>query len=498
MKIALAMIVAPTEEESVHLEKCLSNVSPHVDGIFITITGNSPHVKSVAEKYNAVISYYEWDSNFGKARHFNFSQVPKEFDYILWADADDTFSNLDKLRETIEDNQADAYLLFYLYAFDEFNEPVVVHPKTMVIKNDGCLEWNEKDFLHEDFKQNREIKSFFIHGIERVHNATPKKFDKAKLRNIVVAKKHVKELPEDPRSYWNLANSYKACSKDKQALASFDKFLQRSQSDDEKYIARIRMAECHFILGNITTAIEMLRYAIGIKPELPDAYTQIGSFYLEMKQYQKAVDFLKLALDKKPQYHNIVVYNPRDYDYVPMMNLAKAYFALHLPSLAYELLKACLKIYPNDKKLSSLVETIKVESEKFEKIAKIYERLKDEDSAEIIKQELSMLSVDFQAHPMICNLRNNKLIKNESSGKDIVYYCGFTEEVWTPETAQTKGIGGSEEAVINLSKRLVREGWNVTVYNNCGHKELNFDGVVYKPEKSPALRLRDKFREDYY
>lgn len=200
MKIALSMIVAPTDNEAVCLEKCLNNVSPHVDGIFITITGKNKNVQKVAEKYNANISYYDWDSNFGRARNFNFSTVGKEFDYILWCDADDVFKNLEKLRPTIEKSNDDAYLMFYLYAFDEFNEPIVVHPKTMVVKNDGCLVWNDKDFLHEDFKETREVKSRFIKGIERVHQSNPERFNAAKERNIIVAKKHLKELPDDPRS----------------------------------------------------------------------------------------------------------------------------------------------------------------------------------------------------------------------------------------------------------------------------------------------------------
>ena len=46
---------------------------------------------------------------------------------------------------------------------------------------------------------------------------------------------------------------------------------------------------------------------------------------------------------------------------------------------------------------------------------------------------------------------------------------------------KTKGrgfVGGSEEAVINLSRELAKLGWNVTVYNNCGNKPVR-DIVTY-------------------
>jgi glycosyltransferase involved in cell wall biosynthesis len=74
--------------------------------------------------------------------------------------------------------------------------------------------------------------------------------------------------------------------------------------------------------------------------------------------------------------------------------------------------------------------------------------------------------------------RNTKYLKRTSSGRDLVIYCDYTDFIWHP---QTKGFAGSEEAVINLAKELVKLGWNVTVYNNCGHDPLSFDGVVYRP-----------------
>ena len=47
--------------------------------------------------------------------------------------------------------------------------------------------------------------------------------------------------------------------------------------------------------------------------------------------------------------------------------------------------------------------------------------------------------------------------------------------------AGTNGIGGSEEAVIWLSRLLHQRGWNVTVYAYSGAHEEDFEGVVWKP-----------------
>ena len=58
MKIALALIVKGTDKEAKLLDRCLENVSPFVDGIFITSTyrkGEKPNenVEKIAKLYNA-------------------------------------------------------------------------------------------------------------------------------------------------------------------------------------------------------------------------------------------------------------------------------------------------------------------------------------------------------------------------------------------------------------------------------------------------------------
>ena len=88
------MIVKGSDDEAVLLDRCLSNLGQHVDGIFITSTykkGEQPNkqVEKIAKVHGATLSTFEWVQDFSKARNFNFSQVPKEYDYIMWTDADD-------------------------------------------------------------------------------------------------------------------------------------------------------------------------------------------------------------------------------------------------------------------------------------------------------------------------------------------------------------------------------------------------------------------------
>lgn len=478
-KIALAMIVKGDDSEAIALEQSLKFNSPHVDGIFITITQPNKAVEEVALKFGAVVSNFEWCNDFSKARNFNFAQVPKDFDYILWCDADDAIRGLNKLHQVIEEHPSDIYVFNYLYAFDEQKNPIVVHAKSQVIKNDGCVEW--AGALHEDFKENRSVERYFVKNIERIHLSNEDRFEKAKDRNIEVSKQQIKDSPEDPRSYWNYANSLKADGKDAEAITIFDKFLELSKSNDEKYIARLRRAESYFALGLVDEALDECRYGIGTKPDYPDAYHLMGFLLMQQGKWMEASKFILSGLVKNPPYYSIIVYNPRDYDFIPMNNLAKCYFHLNRPDLALPLLRGCLKLSPKNKSLEKAIRAIHKEIREFDYIIKVVKRLNKITDNEKLLKELNNLPLEYQAHPSVCNIRNTRFIKKESSGKDLVFFCGFTEEEWTPETAKTKGIGGSEEAVIWLSKLLVQKGWNVTVYNNCGHIQQVFDGVLYKP-----------------
>lgn len=61
----------------------------------------------------------------------------------------------------------------------------------------------------------------------------------------------------------------------------------------------------------------------------------------------------------------------------------------------------------------------------------------------------------------------------------VVIFCGKTVEDWSPKSVGS-GIGGSEEAVINIAREFAKLGNEVTVYNQCGDDEGTYDGVEYK------------------
>lgn len=502
MKIALAMIVKGDEKEAVELDRCLHYAADAVDKVFITITHlpgeeRNKAVEKIAQSYGAEISDYEWKKDFADARNFNFSQVPKEYDYILWLDADDALKDAgeedmtgSRLKDIIKKHtDVDAFVMFYLYAFDERKNSSVVHRKTRVVRNDGSFTWIGNG-IHEELSANRQISQFDIKGIEVVHMTTPERLEQSAKRNYDIAKSWLTSHSENPTAWFNLGNSAFSVGAYDESVDAFNAFIEKSQSDDEKYIARLRRSDVYYVQGKHQLALDEVRYAIGMKPEFPDAYHAAGKIYYQMGQYEKAKDMFLNGLGRPAPYYQIIVYNPREYDYVPLMNLAKAYYALNLPQLALPALEAAVKIVPADKDLQNIIKILKEESKEGDKILKIAAKLRKITDKKKLKKELDKVPEKFKFHPEILRIRNTNFIKETSTGKDLVIFCGYTAEEWTPETIAKKGSGGSEEAAITLAEGLSKAGWNVTVYNNCGTEESVHGRVTYKPYMS--WNYRDK------
>ena len=119
----------------------------------------------------------------------------------------------------------------------------------------------------------------------------------------------------------------------------------------------------------------------------------------------------------------------------------------------------------------------------------ILQKITDEKK---LKATLGCLPTAIASHPAIVSLRNSRFVKETSSGRDLVISCGKTVHQWNPEMLRTarKGfIGGSEEAVINLSRELAKLGWNVTVYNNCGNKPIQDLVTCYEYNGAVAHKI---------
>jgi len=503
LKLALCMIVKGSDRESELLDRCLGGIkksqlsdyhknidisktdglAKYVDGIFITITGDNDKCVEVAKKYNANISKFEWINDFSAARNFNFSQVPPEYDMIVWTDTDDIWENPQLIRNVVEtayQNHVDAIILKYKYDFDEYGNPIVEHLKTRIVRNDGCVKWVNQ--IHEDFQENREITSVLNKDINVLHLTDKERTANSALRNVEIAEKAVIENPKDPHSYWNLANSYLMSGQNHKAIEIYLQFLDLSNSDEERFLSWQRLAIAYKNIKDYARGIGCALEALSLRPWYPDPYFLLGQMYSDIGKHRNAIEMFEMGFTKDPLETEMIVWNPLDYTYNSRLLLGKAYLAINKPRDAIKNFRKCLKIRPKDTKIKDLIKSLSGEVKKFDFADNIYKKAKSLKSKEEIIKLLESVPEDMKFYPPLVSLRNRYIVKTESSGKDVVIYCGFTVHEWYPGTAITDGFGGSEEAIVQLAKRIKNNGYNVTVYcNTPRQQEYVVDGVFWKP-----------------
>jgi tetratricopeptide (TPR) repeat protein len=472
MKIAFCAIIKGTDKEAGLLSNLLSSVAPYVDGIFITVTQPNETVVGVAEMYNAHVSHFTWTNDFSEARNFNFAQVPPEYDYIMWGDADDEFDGLLKLKELMEANRVDGYVMDYIYDHDKYGMPTVVHPKTMIVANDGTFVWKGK--IHEDMDTSRDVSLMKFENIKRIHKTNKERVSESAVRNMEIAKSN---LTGDPRDLWNLANAYTGTGEYDKAIETFLNFIKVSGSELERYMALLRVANMYLSLGDSISAEDYARKAIGLFYNYPDGYHTLAQVQKAQGLKKEAIKSSLEGLNKKAPTDSAIVYNPRDYDYNPLMTLAHLYWDTAQFEKARVCLEACAEIQPKNRSLDVMIKEADKEDQLQQKMIALVTEMQSMTDDEFNKK-FDSLNDEEKTYPLMLQAKNLRFIKTKTSGKDLVYYCGQTTE-WTPEILK-KGIGGSEEAVINLSKEWAKAGYNVTVYNNCGEGGV-FDGVTYKP-----------------
>jgi predicted O-linked N-acetylglucosamine transferase (SPINDLY family) len=242
------------------------------------------------------------------------------------------------------------------------------------------------------------------------------------------------------------------------ALDLLDRAIQIDPQFAEAYFDR---GNALFVLQQLPAAVQSYDKAIQLKPEYAEAYNNRGSSLHELQQFQAAGDSFDKAISLKPDFAE-----------------ASSNRTNNLQDLM--LYQATLKFYEKAMLLDPKYEFLK-ETGAFDSVANQVAQIVMIADKSQRKAALDALPLDLQNHPAVCNLRNLNFFKTESSGKDLVFFCFPTDEIWGPRMAGTNGIGGSEEAVIWLSRLLYQRGWNVTVYAYSGAHEEDFEGVVWKP-----------------
>lgn len=487
MKLSLAMITKNTAEEAGYLDACLASVADHVDEIVLAVTKSSskdktrPEIQKVIQKYGVLAHDFVWVNDFAAAR--NFIAEKATGDFYVWADADDLFVGAEKLREICANTPPHIGAIYanYDYEVDEEGTVKTKHWRERILRNDGSLIW--KGRIHETPVETRRSAKARTEEVNIVHTAKPDRWSQSEERNIKILNQQLVDEGEqpDPRTIFYLANSYKAQGALQNAEELLQMYLKLSGWDEERSVAWCALAEIHLAHNRDPEATECYLQAIKEREDMPLPYIGLGEIYAFAGKNGKAINWLKMALDK-PEPSTSMMINPLVYTYRPLIVMAECLFNEGKINEALDTLKRAQK-YKDDEGVRGMMEfynTVKGHKLATESVTSLARYLQVNGQEDKIPKLIEAIPQELNDNPLILKLKKGFSEPKIWPKKSVVIFTGASVlGEWGPWSL-AEGIGGSEEAIIRLSKRLNEQGHSVTVYATPGADSGSYDGIEWR------------------
>lgn len=293
--ISLCMIVK--NEEDV-LARCLDSVKEIADEIIIVDTGSIDKTKEIAKVYTDKIYDFIWINDFSAARNYAYSKATKE--YILWLDADDIIFDEDiekfKQLKVSLDEKVDIVMMKYNVGFDVDGNVTLSYYRERLSRRTLNCQWKEP--VHEYLEISGDIINTDICIAHRKeHVATPG-------RNLILYKSFISKGKKlSPRGLYYYARELYYNEKYNEAIRYFNKFLDTEQGWIEDNInACFTLSICYNNLKDNKNRFKILLKSFEYDNPRAEICCQLGYFYFDKMEYEKAIFWYKLATEiKKPE-----------------------------------------------------------------------------------------------------------------------------------------------------------------------------------------------------
>ena len=488
--IAMALIVKGTKDEAPLLDTCLESISGHVDAIYLNLNHAkgkkvAKEVIEVAEKYNATYFITEWTGNFVNARNFIFGKVPKEYDFIGWIDSDDTIDKPEEIRRNIAvlSQQQQGIYVKYDYDHDEYGNVTVSHWVARIVRNNGSYVWkssiaDEDVAVHETLNEVTPRPKAMSEDFKVIHHSDSERREASLIRNIELLEGMHKRQEDngeyDPRTLFYLATHYYDAGNFRDAAGLLRTYLTLSGWPEERCEAHIYLGNIYQRFDDTEHAYEEYIRALGEYQNSPRSYIELSQLSYNMGRYEDSANWIEKCL-QLPKATTTMVQRPMETSYRAYMLAAQAYTNIGGKRLddAKKYVEKALKLRPLDKDAKAAQEMINGMIDQREDIraaARLVRTFESEKMTDKIIPFLDTLPMSIQDNPLLLTTRFNYTEPKVWGEKSIAIYVGQGPlGIWGPWSLKD-GIGGSEEAVIQMSKQLALMGWKVTVYATPGDK----------------------------
>lgn len=474
--VALNMIV---KDEYESVTQLLELGHSYFDEINLTVSDKptaNKLSKLLKDNSKIKIQWREWNDRFDEARNENFAM--STCDYNFWLDADDTFDfrAIPKLVEIADEGQYGAIFLPYNYAQDEYGNCITRHWRERLTRRSLPFEW--RGWVHESQICDEPYSSHRV-NVEVVHHSTSEHSKESLERNHKILEAAFKAT-DDPRYIHYLGMSYFTLKDWDHSIKILTKYMDVGGSPEDIYRSLCFISEAYYHKRDVPKALENAMRASILIPEYPMAYWLLAQYESDQENWSEALEWLRVS-ESKPDPITLSVWDPSSRDRAILM-AARCEFMLGNYNTALAWLRKIEKTPEAQELMEDFIEEADRETfmKLLPKVSKYFES----------KASLwSSLKKDIKYDNRLRALREAVTRPRTWEDDEIAILCGQGYEEWGPHTLD-KGMGGSEEAVIYLTRELAKLGWRVTVYGEVPHR-ITDGSVEYLPWQE--FDTRDEF-----
>jgi len=329
------------KNESQVIKRCLDSVKPIIDTWIIIDTGSTDNTKDIILSELKNIEGELIDSkwvNFAHNRNELLKFAFGKSDYLLLLDADEEVVVDSRFSKHLSEN---SYRLRYVGHLD--------YAVTLLIKSD--LKWRYVGVTHEYIESDPSHQSSELPEITVIHHYDGgSRHDKFE-RDIRLLTKDIEDNPDNSRSVFYLAQSYRDIQDYKEAKYWYVKRVYMEGWDEEQWYARYQVGEMYRLLGVWENALDWYLKAYNFRPTRVEPLYHIIQHYMDKGQFQVAYLFAKTAASI-PYPTDVLFIHRNMYQYlIPDQLSVCAYYVGHF----YESQNLCdqlLDILPDSKRIS--------------------------------------------------------------------------------------------------------------------------------------------------
>lgn len=302
-KLSICMIV---RDEEKFLDNCLKSLKPLMDSklaeLIVVDTGSIDNTVEIARKYTKQIYFKQWNNNFSEARNYSISHARGEYIFIMDADQEMEYSEVEKLVKLFSSNnykKFNTYSLVYKNFTKEDLSDYTYFSLNLIFKNDGYFKYEGK--VHNQPVYKGPVKNLEIYMLHYGYIMTEDIKDKKFLRTATLLKSEIEKNPKNIYYVYQLSRSYEMHGDTKEAIIELEKYL--SLMETEKVNDSFKINYYHnaaIIYFNDKKYDKCIYYCEKMKEldcELIDCYYLIGKCNIIEGNIDEAVKNLKVYLN---------------------------------------------------------------------------------------------------------------------------------------------------------------------------------------------------------